>query len=124
MPAKSHNTKGRGGSGRFNSEGEPQKPVASSNGVHHPKSKKKIFLNAVFSPLPSAPSMVAKSQEKSSAMAEGITLPKIFGQGSGSSGPSSLKIPNYDSIRFLHFAKTPATKTRAAFPKTRPPRPF
>jgi hypothetical protein len=127
LPAKSHNTKGRGGSERFNSERQPQDPVAPSNGSCRTKTKKEIFLNTVFShhtPLPSAPSMVAKSQEKSSAMADGITLPKISEQGSGSSGPSSLKIPNFDSIPGMHFAKTPATKTRAAFSETSPPRPF
>ncbi len=84
LPAKSHNTKGRGGSECFNSEGQPQEPVAPSNGSCRTKTKKNIFLNTVFSHhirLPSAPLMVAKSLEKSSAMADDIYLHKIFGQG-------------------------------------------
>ena len=111
LPAKAHNTKGRGGFERFNSEGQPQEPVAPSNASCRTKTKKKNFLNTVFShcnPLPSVPSMVAKSQEKSSAMADDFAPHKLFGQGSGSSGPPSLKIPDFDSIRTLHFSKNPS----------------
>ncbi len=112
---------GRGGSERFNSEGPPQELVALSNAPCRTKTKKNNFLNTVFSrcnPLPSLPLMVAKSQEKSSAMADDIAPHNFFGQVIGSLVPPPLKIQNFNSIRTLHFSKTPATKTRAAFSET------